>query len=203
MFPMLCDEMKGLLPEAYFGGEVVPRYLKIESDGPSSLECVVACIRTIGTGSNACGYIDDQGIHFHLPDDECIRVDLSKEFVFLSQPNAIDGSDPSAWQVFFFLMEPTRKALFIGRGRAILLEKTEQTLSLCRGLDRLWAQERFLATRIEMVESDEAREKGLAHLLRIYEHETRGHSTEMWAFWDTFGMHLMERNLALNVQVIS
>jgi len=35
---------------------------------------------------------------------------------------------------------------------------------------------------MEMVESEEAREKGLAHLMKTYEEETCNSSSEMWEF---------------------
>ena len=201
MFPILCEEMKPLVPEVYFGLSEVPAYLHAEIDASSSLEVLVSSIRGIGTGSNSSGYVDSEGIHFHLQEDEMIQVDLSKEFVFVSQPEVEGGENPSAWQIFRFLQEPVRKALFIALGRATLVEKTEDTLELCKALDELWAQEgRFLETVMEMVESDEAKEKGLACLMKAYEEETRGLSSEMWEFWDTFSGLLMERSLRLSVR---
>ena len=203
MFPMLYEELKDLIPEVYFGGVEIPAYLHIKVDSTCSLEDLVTAIRSIGTGGNSCGYIDDEGIHFHLPDDETIHVDLSKTFVFVSQPANIDAANPSAWQIFSFLREPVSRALFIGLSRATLVEKTEQTLILCKALDQLWAQEgRFLEISKEMIESEEAREKGLAHLMKIYEEETLGSSTETWEFWDTFHGLLMESRLGLSVRII-
>jgi hypothetical protein len=52
---------------------------------------------------------------------------------------------------------------------------------------------------MEMVESEEGREKGLARLMKTHEEETLGWSSEMWEFWDTFAGLLMDRNLALLV----
>ena len=202
MFPMLYEEMKDLIPEMYFGGEEVPPYLHIKLNSTCSTEELVSIIRSIGSGGNSCGYIDDEGIHFHLPTEETIRIDLSKEFVFVSQPAIIDTEIPSAWQIFSFLMEPVKKALFIVSDRAILIEKTEHNLSVCKDLDILWAQDRFLETRVKMVESDEELEKGLAHLMKIYEEETFGSSTEMWEFWDTFHQLLMEHRLGVSVQTV-
>jgi hypothetical protein len=202
VFPTLRIEMKDLLPEAYFGGEEVPPYLSVELEGASSTQATVDRIRAIGTGNNSCGYIDEQGIHFHIPDDDSIRVDLSKAFVFVSQPNTSGGAFPTPWQVFFFLMEPAMRALFIGSGGATLVEKTDQTLRLCNALDVLWTQDRFLTTKMEMVESDEAKEKGLAFLMKVHEEGTIGSSSEMWEFWETFGMLLMERYLALAVTTL-
>ncbi len=199
---MLYNEMKDLIPEVYFGGEEIPGYFDIELNSTYSLENLVSTIRSIGTGGNSSGYIDDEGVHFHLPDDETIRVDLSKRFVFVSQPATIDAANPSEWQIFLFLQEPASRALFIGSGYVTLVEKTEHTLRICKALDQLWAQHRFLETRIEMVESGEAREKGLAHLMKTYEEETLGSSTEMWEFWDTFGALLMEQSLGLSVRTI-
>jgi hypothetical protein len=74
MFPILCEEMKYLMPEMYFGGMEVPAYLHVEADSTCSLEDIVSTIRSIG--SNSSGYIDDKGIHFHISDDEIIHVDL-------------------------------------------------------------------------------------------------------------------------------
>jgi hypothetical protein len=202
LFPMLYEEMKNIVPEVYFGGAEVPPYLQAEVDSTDSLEDLVSTIRSIGMGSNSSGYIDDEGIHFHIPDDEMIQVDLSRRFVFVSQPEVVGGENPSAWQIFRFLQEPVSQALFIALGRATLVEKTQKTLNLCIGLDQLWAQEGFLETRIKMVESEEEREKGLAHLIKIYEEVSLGSSSEMWEFWDTFGGLLMEWSLGLVVQTI-
>lgn len=201
MFPILCEEMKELIPEMYFGGMEVPAYLHAEADSTCSLEDVVSTIQSIG--GNSSGYIDDKGIHFHIHGDEMIQVDLSKKFVFVSQPDVNGGELPSAWQVFRFLKEPASKALFITLGRATLVKKTEQTLVLCKELDRLWAEEgRFLALMVEMVGSEEVREKGLARMMKSFEEETLGSSSEMWEFWDTFGSLLMVCRLGLSVQTI-
>lgn len=201
MFPILCEEMKELMPEMYFGGMEVPAYLHVEADSTFSLADIVFTIRSIG--GNSSGYIDDEGIHFHIPDDEMIHVDLSKNFTFISQPGVIGVEIPSAWQIFAFLKEPVSKALFIVSGRTTLVEKTEQTLVMCKALDRLWAEEgRFLDLLGEMIVSEEARERGLACLMKSYEEEALGSSSEMWMFWDTFGCLLMKSNLGLTVQTI-
>jgi hypothetical protein len=202
VFPMQYEKMKDLVPEVYFGGDEVPPYLHAEADSSCSLEDIVSTIRSIGTGTNSSGYIDDIGIHFHIPDDEMIQVDLSKRFIFVSQPEVIGGENPTAWQIFKFLQEPVNQALFIALGRATLVQKTERTLSVCKALDQLWAQDRFLDTRKEMVESEESREMGLAYLMKAYEEETLGSSSEMWEFWDTFGGLLMERSLGLVTRVL-
>lgn len=203
MFPMHCEEFRELIPEMYFGGCEVPAYLHLEMGPDPTMDEIVSAIRSIGSGSNSSGYIDDGGIHFHIPDDDTIQVDLSKDFVFVSQPTVEGGEHPSAWQIFRFLQEPVKKALFIALGRASLVEKTQATMDLCNNLDRLWAQEdRFLETRKQMVESEEARERGLASLMKAYEQEGLGLSSEMWEFWDTFAGLLMERQLGLSVRVI-
>jgi hypothetical protein len=200
LFPMLYEEMKGLVPEVYFGGEEVPAYLHLECEASGSLEDLVSSIRAIGSGSTSSGYIDNEGIHFHIPDDETIYVDLSKEFVFVSQPGVTGGENPSAWQIFKFMQEPVSRALFIAFGRATLVEKTEWTLLLCKALDQLWSdEERFLETRKEMVEYEDAREKGLVCLMKAYEEGTLGSSSEMWEFWQTFAAHLMQDRLGLKV----
>jgi hypothetical protein len=163
---------------------------------------MVSMIRSIGTGGNASGYIDEAGAHFHLQDDDTIRVDLSKDFVFVSQPSNSDGAHLTPWQVFFFLQEPASKALFIGAEHALLVEKTEATFSICNILDQIWGQERFLVTKMEMVESPEARENGLARLMKTYEEEALGMSSEMWKFWDTFSSVLMQQSLGLTMQFV-
>jgi hypothetical protein len=200
MFPMLCEDTKGLIPEIYFGLEDIPPYyhLRLEAGKPPTE--IVSAIRLIGCGSDCSGYIDEDGVHFHLPQDEVIRVDLSKDFVFVSQPSDPEGASPTAWEVFFFLQEPVRKALFIGERHAVLLEKTEITLKLCMALDQLWAQEAFLEVKQAMVESDEARERGLARLMKVFEDEGTGASSEMWEFWGTFAPLLMNERLGLRVE---
>jgi hypothetical protein len=200
MFPMLYEESKNLVPEIYFGLAEIPPYyhLQIEADKP--LGELVSAIRLIGCGSDCSGYIDEEGIHFHLPEDEVIHVDLSKEFVFVSQPCDLAGAAPTAWEVFFFLQEPVRRGLFIGKQHAVLLEKAESTMKLCLELDQLWAQEMFVDVRKEMAESVEARERGLAKLMKVYEDEGTGASSEMWEFWGTFAPLLMKEKLHLKVE---
>ena len=202
LFPKLCEEMKPLIPEVYFGGMEVPPYLNIELEKNYTLESLVSTVRSIGDAGNSCGYIDESGIHFHLPGDD-INVDLSRTFVFVSQPKLTDRKYPSAWQIFSFLKEPASRALFIGSNYATLIEKSEYTLRLCKYLDEMWAQPlRYLDLVKDMLESEEAREKGLACLMKNYEEETSGSSDEMWDFWDTFGELLMKRSLGLSVHII-
>ena len=200
MFPTLYNSMKTLLPEAYFGGQEVPPYCHADIEINPSVGNLVRAIRTIGGGSNSSGYIDEEGIHFHLPTEDEIFVDLSKRYIFVSEPNASGSKQPSAWQIFSFLREPVHQALFVAQDRAILVEKTEGTLDLCRTLDRLWAEERFLGIMEEMVESQGARDRGLACLMKAYEQDKFGSSTEMWEFWESFANFLMTRNLELRVE---
>jgi hypothetical protein len=150
-------------------------------------------------GGNSCGYIDRQGIHYHIPEGETIQVDLSRKFVFVSQPGSPDGATVTPWQTFFFLMEPVRKALFIGEEHATLIEKTPETLTLCKVLDRLWSQERFLAHRMAMLESEEGRQEGLINLMCAFEEQTLGSASGMWRFWETFSPYLMTGRLHLAV----
>lgn len=201
MFPMRYEDMKDLSPECYFGGNDVPPYYLLAVPTSVTVPELASSIRSIGGGSNCSGYIDEDGVHFHLPEDESIQVDLSRRFVFVSQPTVPGGEIPSAWQVLFFLMEPVSRALFIGDQGAVLLEKTMSTMKLCLALDQLWGQEAFVTSLQEMIESQEARERGLARLMKIHEEETAGTSTMMWKLWDVFALHLMQYRLGLNVQV--
>lgn len=200
LFPLLCEEMKELLPEAYFGGMEVPAYLHINIGSGSSIEDIIATICSIGDGANSSGYIDNKGIHFHLPEDDLIQVDLSKDFVFVSQPHVVGGEVPTAWQIFRFLQEPVNKALFVAQGRASLVQKSERTFTLCKTLDQLWAEDKMQSLRMEMVESPDAQERGLSKMMEIYEKNTFGSSSSMWEFWDTFGSLLMTRSLGLVLQ---
>ncbi len=203
MFPQFCETTRDLAPEIYFGGTEVPPYchLRVSTDVP--LAELVTAIRTVGVASSSSGYIDGEGVHFHLSEDDNIRVDLSREFVFVSQPGDTEGAMPSAWQVLFFLMEPVRKVLFVGHHDALLLEKSQATLRLCLALDQLWVQDVFLKMNQAMVESDEAREKGLAQLMKMHEEETGGTSSEMWEFWEVFSVLLMEQRLGLRVEALA
>lgn len=203
MFPQFCETTRDLAPEIYFGGAEVPPYchLRVPTDVP--LAGLVAAIRSVGVDASSSGYIDGEGVHFHLSDDDNIRVDLSREFVFVSQPGDTEGAMPSAWQVLFFLMEPVRKVLFVGKHDALVLEKSPATMRLCLALDQLWGQDVFLDTRRAMVESDEARERGLTQLMKMHEEETGGTSSEMWEFWDVFSVHLMEQRLGLRVESLA
>jgi len=45
-------------------------------------------------------------------------------------------------------------------------------------------------------------EKGLVRLMKAYEEENLGSSSEMWEFWGTFAGLLMERRLHLSVRTI-
>ncbi len=205
MFPMLYNEIKDLVPEVYFGGAEVPPYenpqLHQASARPYSyMEDIIHTIRALGI--NSSGYIDDDGIHYHTPYDDIIHVDLSKNFVFVSQPNVSGEENPSAWQIFSFLQAPVQLALFITAGNAKFVEKTEETLTLCKTLDQLWAQERFLQTRVDMFNFEEGMELGLPSLLMTYEGETYGKSSEMWMFWNTFGDLLMKNRLGLSVHTV-
>lgn len=201
MFPMRYEDMKDLSPECYFGGNDVPPYYHLAVPTSVTVSELAFSIRSIGGGANCSGYIDEDGIHFHLPEDDVIQVDLSRPFVFVSQPTIPGGQIPSAWQVLFFLMEPVSRALFLGDRGAVSLEKTPSTMKLCLALDQLWGQEAFLTPLQEMVESYDVRERGLARLMKIHEEETVGASSLMWEFWDVFALHLMQHRLGLSVQV--
>ena len=203
MFPQLFETTRDLAPQIYFGGEEVPPYCHLRVPTSVPLAELVASIRSVGAASNCSGYIDGEGVHFHLSEDDNVRVDLSREYVFVSQPGDTESAMPSAWQVLFFLMEPVRKVLFIGKHDALVLEKSRSTLQLCLALDQLWAQDVFLETRQAMVESDDARERGLAHLMKMHEEETGGTPTEMWEFWDVFSGHLMAERLGLRVETLA
>jgi hypothetical protein len=200
MFPMLFDVMKGLTPEVYFGLEDVPPYAHIHVCRPTDLVDVVGTIRSIGNGVDASGYIDEEGVHFHLTGDDEIQVDLSKRFNFISQLSLPGTRMPSNWQVLRFLQEPVERAVYVGSGVATLIEKTEETLLLCRALDKTWASEAFVVTIQEMVLNETSRGRGLTHLMNRYEEETNGDPSPMWEFWETFSRFLMRDRLGLRVR---
>jgi hypothetical protein len=199
VFPTVCDQMKSLLPEAYFGGEEIPPYCHAAIDDLGSVEDIVSSIRSIAGGGNCCGYVDHEGIHFHLPDDDIIRVDLSRDFVFVSRPGEESGANMTAWQVLTFLEEPARRALFVGQAMAVYVEKSNETLTLCKVLDRIWNDEQFLPKVVENSDSDEGRDRLLAILMNAYEKKAFGEPSQMWWFWDTFRNYLMTRALHLTV----
>jgi hypothetical protein len=200
MFPTLAEQTKELAPEAYFDGGGVPPYLHIELAHTIDLEVIISAVRSIGSGSNVCGYIDKRGVHFHIPQDDRIQIDLSKAFIFVSQPESPGAEDPGAWQVLQFLQEPAKRALLIGKKKATLIEKSDKTMALCAALDDIWAKDDFQPEIMKMMESDESLEHGLAVLMKRYEEEYFAESSEMWEFWETFRIHLMEHRIMLKVR---
>jgi hypothetical protein len=65
MFPLLCQEMKDLVPRVYFGGEDVPPYYHLKMDSTGSMEdpdgCGAYSSRRFGRPQSgrrgcACGY---------------------------------------------------------------------------------------------------------------------------------------------------
>jgi hypothetical protein len=202
MFPKLCESWKSKGPDVYFDGSGVPPHLPAEGMLSDLARTVWATARDLADGRKLSGYIDEEGIHYCISDDEPICGDLSQEFVFVAQPMLPGGAIPSAWQVFRFLQEPVKRVLFVGPEKSLLLEKTGRTMRVCAVLARLWSEERFAGLKTEMAGSKESRERGFSVLMKYYEQKELGSSSEMWEFWKTFANSLMELSLGLRVQSI-
>lgn len=203
MFPHLCETFKELVPEIYFGGNEVPPYVTSGIPEPHSLEEILAAIRSIGSGSNACGFIDAGEIHYRLDYGGHFQIDRSKEFIFLSDfDRDTQTYHPSSFALLQFLQDPCRRILFVNRERAIYIEKTPQTYALCTELDWVWDDIEASQLVMEAVDHGIYREKVLALLMKTFEDRKNGDSSEMWEFWETFRGFLMIDRLMLKVTEI-
>ncbi|MGA9116959.1 MAG: hypothetical protein WB626_09300 [Bacteroidota bacterium] len=199
MFPILTESTKDLEPECYWGGEEVPPYLHSPLPAGCSTDEMIGYVRAASIGSDICGYIDGEGIHFHLANGGIV-VDLSRELGFISFPRTLGAHNPTAWQVLRFLQDRVRRFLLVGLGGAILLEKTPACYALCRKLDGIWADLKFFKGVMELIEKELYRQRTLALLMKHYERTSGAEPTEMWEFWDTFGPALMTERLFLRVE---
>lgn len=202
MFPTLVDDFRDLTPEVYFGGCEVPRYLRRAVPAGTGPARLAEEIRTIACGAACSGYIDDEGLHFHLYSTGELHVDMSRPFIFVADPDHAVQALPDAWQTLRFLQEPVTRAIFMDRNRAVLVTKTPRTMHLCRELDRLWYSEEILALMPESLVNVGSRSRLLSHLMRLQEEGTLDGPTTMWEFYDTFGPILAAERLFLTLQEI-
>ncbi len=203
MFPILHASHSKLTPEIYFGGADVPQYWRRKCSPDLTPGEAVEEIRLISVGQECAGYICPDGIHIHLfEEDEQMHVDMSREFVFIASSELETSHMPSAWHILRFLQEPARRALWIVKGLAVYAEKTERTMALCKELDAIWQEDSLLPLLQEAVMTAEVRDQLLPALMRRYEERTKGTSSMMWQFFDTFGAMLEEQHLFLLRKVI-
>jgi hypothetical protein len=203
MFPTLFASLSNLAPEVYFGGCDVPEYWRRKRTSEPTPEDAVEEVRLVSMGQNSSGYVCAEGIYIHLfEDDEEIPVDMSRDFIFISQPGIMPERVPSAWQLLRFLQEPARRILWICKGFAIYAEKTPQTMAMCAELDRLWQEDAFLPLLQKAVESSDTREQLLPALMERYENRTRGEASMMWQFYHTFGPLLAVDRLHISMRLI-
>jgi hypothetical protein len=203
MFPRLCETFKELVPEIYFGGDEIPPYLSVGLPEAYSLEEIVSAIRSFGSGSNSCGFIDAGAIYYHLDNTGHFQIDRSKEFIFLGDfTQETQTYHPSSFALLQFLQDPCRRVLFVNRERAVYIEKTPVTYALCTELDWVWEDIEASQLVMEAVDSGIYRDKVLALLMKTFENRKGSTSSEMWEFWATFRFLLMQERLKLNVRQI-
>jgi len=203
MFPRLCETFKELVPEIYFGGDEIPPYQTSGLPDSNSLDDIVSVIRSVGCGSNSCGYIDACRIFYHLDDSGHFQIDRSKEFIFLGDFDPDTKTyHPSSFALLQFLQDPCRRVLFVNREWAIYIEKTPQTYALCAELDWVWEDIEASQLAMEAVDIGTYRNKVLALLMKTFENQKNGDSSEMWEFWETFRFLLMKERLKLKVRQI-
>ena len=203
MFPNLCETFKELVPQVYFGGIDVPPYLTSSLPEGASIEDMIAAIRTIGPRSNSCGYIEFGAIYYHLDDDGQFLIDRSNQFIFLADFDvASENYHPSSFAVLQFLQDPCHRALFVNRDGAMYLEKTPDTYALCTELDLLWEDIEVSKPVMEAVDDGTFRGKALPLLMKTFEKRKHSESSEMWEFWETFRVLLMQDHLKLLIKQI-
>jgi hypothetical protein len=203
MFPRRCERHKEDCPREYFGFKEVPPYFHAECDPGAPVPDIVETLRSTAVGSDLCGFIDRDGIHYHIAEEQGFSVDLSREFVFFSQPGVERGEMPLSRQTLRFLMEPSMNALFVGFHRATVIRKTPESLELCKDLDLLWDGDLLASFISDVVASKADGDSLLPRLMNLYEEPTYGTSTEMWNFWDVFWEYLLRHHLKLRVETIS
>lgn len=202
MFPALCNEFQNLTPQVYFGGIEVPQYYRRIFSYPPATEDLVREIRHIGCGGMSAGYIDAEGIHFHLHPEAEMGVDLSRDFIFVSTPDITAAVLPGSWQMLRFLQEPVRQALYLDSRSAVLIRKTAKTMELCEKLDEIWQKVTLCKVLPAALHHERGRSRLLPLLMRTYERQTTGDPTVMWDLYPTFGRLLAEERLFLEVREI-
>ena len=203
MFPTHCNMIQGLAPEVYFGGSPIPSYHEVRLITGTSIEEIVLAIRRIAKRANANGYIDGDRIKYHFDTSGEIQIDRSKGFIFLADlRQEAEHFHPSAFTLLQFLQDPCRRALIVTRGRALLLEKTPETYSLCVELDRIWERLNLPELLQDSRGGAFEMEKLLTTLMKKYEEKNCGESTEMWGFWEMFRDILMTQRLRLSIRTV-
>ena len=203
MFPNYRPSLQALPPEIYFGGRSVPPYYRKKHASEPTPEEVIDEVRLIASDRACSGYINEEGIHLHLfDDDEEVRVDMSREFILLATPEELPAV-PSSWHLLRFLQEPARRALWIDRNVGIYAEKSERTMGVCQGLDALWREDSFLQVAQYAVVEAEAHDRLLPLLMTRYEQRVLGETSAMWHFFDTFALTLASERLFLTIRVIN
>jgi hypothetical protein len=202
MFPALCNEFRDLAPQIYFGGEEVPQYYRRSLSSPFTPEALVREIRTIGCGAVSAGYIDGDGIHFHLDLGQELGVDMSREFIFISTPDVTAAVLPCPWQMLRFLQEPVRQAIYLDNRSAVMIRKTTKTLDLCEALDEIWQRVTLCKALPAAIQHARGRVRLLPLLMQTYEKQTTGNPTIMWDFYPTFGPLLAEERLFLDIRTL-
>ncbi len=202
MFPTLWNNLKPLAPEVFFGGAEVPEYNTLNVTDQAEIAGLATAIRANAPGSNWCGYVDGDGVHYHVAEEGDLHVDGSRDFVFLAPMTGEAPEIPSPLGILNFLQDPTSRALFVFRKTALFIRKTPATWDFCARLDRVWHGDRMGERLGELLPTGRHVTHALSSLMKIYEEENGLQPTEMWEFWRTFWPLLLEDRLHLHVQIL-
>lgn len=202
MFPTLWDHLKSLTPEVFFGGLDVPEYSKLEVADPTAVRELASAIRVNALGADWCGYIDSDGIHYHVVDEGDLHVDGSRDFVFLAPLTGDVPEVPSPLAILNFLQDPSWRELFVFKKSALYIEKTPATWNICAALDQVWQGDRMRSALADLISSEKHVTRALSALMKIHDEERNLEPSEMWEFWGTFWCLLIKERLQMRVDFL-
>lgn len=182
--PMICIQ-----------GKTIPMYLLSLLPDGASIEEIIGAIRKIQNPGVIAGFIEDGGVYYHTFAKPPITLDMGRSFVLTCRKKRSPAPVCSS-EVLGLLLNPAQKFLDLTANRSVLIEKTEEAVPVCRGLQVLWNQERFVKARVGL---GAVGEDMLPSLMRAYDMDLRGVEDDRWNDWPTHAETLMRERLGMKV----
>lgn len=136
MFPGLNENEEFNSASDFFGGMEVPPYKELSVLSVDNLDFLSDEIKKIG--ADCTGFIEPDKICYHIVHNKEYYSDFYREYVFIYFKDMnFKGNLPYGF-LMKFLQYKSSKILFVYENNSFLIEKTNDTYTVCAELDKIY-----------------------------------------------------------------
>jgi len=168
MFPRFREDVEN--PSDFWGGAEVPPYREINISQVCNSRLLAEKIRK--SGNDCTGYIEKDSVFYHIVNDKKYYSDFYRDFVFIYFKDIpFTGQLPYGY-LMLFLQYKSKKTLLIYENECFLIEKTDETFTVCEELDKIYFDfdffDRNIISRANTVSTDDIVEELYHNLITEY-----------------------------------